>query len=138
MSIIKVQEDWLNVKTSKYVCPYCDKEYTKNGIGTHIWRMHGDGIGWTGNNDGYKKGTRKAWNKDLTKETDERVLKNAQSHSDNIKSGKTQLSGYCSKNYLGSKEHKENSAKGGGFREGAGRGKKGKKEKITHNLELCG
>ena len=27
-----------------YKCPYCKKEYSKLGIGTHIWASHGEGI----------------------------------------------------------------------------------------------
>lgn len=55
---MKLNEEWLNQETGKYKCPYCKKEYTKNGICTHIWRKHEDGKNWTGNNDGYNNGTR--------------------------------------------------------------------------------
>lgn len=52
---------WLQ-PNGKYQCPYCNKEYGKNGIGTHIWRNHGDGQNWTANNDAYKDGIRKGTN----------------------------------------------------------------------------
>jgi len=62
-----IEEDWLNILTGKYACPNCGKEYSKKGIGTHIWRMHGDGKDFKpslGNTP---------WNKGLTKEYDNRV-----------------------------------------------------------------
>lgn len=59
---IKIDEKWLNEVTGKYKCPFCEKEYTRNGISTHIWRTHGEGKTFTGNNDGYKDGTRKGTN----------------------------------------------------------------------------
>lgn len=51
----------------KIKCVYCGKEYTKKGIGTHIWRVHGKGK----EHDPNKK--RVAWNKGLSKESDLRV-----------------------------------------------------------------
>lgn len=53
---------------NKVRCPHCDKEYSTKGIGTHIWRSHGEGINFKANNE-----NRVAWNKGKTKETDERV-----------------------------------------------------------------
>lgn len=58
--------------TKTKVCPYCGKEYTNKGIGTHIWRNHGSGINFKSNNE-----NRVAWNKGLTKLTDERIAKQA-------------------------------------------------------------
>ena len=46
-------EDY-KIMENLYQCPYCDKQYTKMGIGTHIWRTHGDGIDWKNNNIGYE------------------------------------------------------------------------------------
>ena len=40
---MKYQEEWLNKETGKYKCPECDKEFSKFGIGNHIWRTHGEG-----------------------------------------------------------------------------------------------
>jgi len=57
----------------KIKCKYCGKEYSKKGIGTHIWRSHGEGK-FHNSNKGYIKGTRTAWNKGLTK-ADPRVAK---------------------------------------------------------------
>ncbi len=71
---IKILDEWKN-ENNKYVCPYCNKEYTKNGMGSHIWRKHGAGQEWTGNNDGFKDGTRTIWNKNLTKYNDDRIKK---------------------------------------------------------------
>ena len=48
----------------RVTCQYCGKEYSKKGIGTHIWRNHGSGINHDPNKN-YKKGTRTGWNKGL-------------------------------------------------------------------------
>lgn len=34
-----IQNEWLN-ENGKYSCPFCQKEYTKAGISTHIWLNH--------------------------------------------------------------------------------------------------
>ena len=73
---ITVIEEWKQ-PNNKYKCPHCNIEYSKNGLPTHIWRMHGDGQNHNPNL-GYKyENGREAWNKGLTKETDKRVKKNA-------------------------------------------------------------
>lgn len=84
---ITIQEDWL-LPNGKYQCPHCKKEYTKNGIATHIWRSHGDGQNHKTNIGVYPEHIKKLnearklgeqiWNKGLTKETDERVKKNTE------------------------------------------------------------
>ena len=82
-----INENWKN-KNNKYNCPYCGKEYNKNGISTHIWLNHtDDGKSHKNklknniiNNGGNTGG---GWNKGLTKETDERV----KSMSDKLKNG---------------------------------------------------
>lgn len=72
-------------------CPYCDEIFSKKGIGTHIWRKHGKGINHKPNKP-YKEG-RHAWNKGLTKETDERVRKNSNSLSNSISGEKNHFYG---------------------------------------------
>lgn len=52
----------------KKVCPHCNREFSKYGIGTHIWKVHGDGKNHNPNR-GYIDGTRTVWNKGLTKES---------------------------------------------------------------------
>lgn len=59
-------------------CEICGKWFSTKGIGVHNWRTHGEGINFNPNR-GYKEGIRKAWNKGLTKETNESVLKMANS-----------------------------------------------------------
>lgn len=51
----------------KIKCQFCDKEYSKAGLGTHIWRSHG-----AGKSHKPRLGA-KAWNSGLTAETDHRV-----------------------------------------------------------------
>ena len=71
---IKIQNEWLQ-QNGLYKCPYCEKEYNKSGIGAHIWRKHteeGENCKHDPNR-GYKDGTKVAWNKGLTKDSDERV-----------------------------------------------------------------
>jgi len=70
---ITVSEEWFNPETNKYKCPYCELEYSKKGISSHIWRNHGDGKDFTANNDGYKNGRVNA-RKGLTKENDKATL----------------------------------------------------------------
>lgn len=55
-----------------YDCPYCDKKYTKKGIGSHIWRSHTE----EGKifNPGYgDPGDARGWSKGKTKESDIRL-----------------------------------------------------------------
>jgi hypothetical protein len=56
-------------------CKFCDKKYdTHTGMTLHVWKIHGEGV----NNDpnaGYKNGTRHAWSKGLTKESDDRIAR---------------------------------------------------------------
>lgn len=68
--------------TEKIQCPHCDKKFTKMGISTHIWRVHGEGQAHDPNKN------RVAWNKGLTKDTDERVAKTGACYSAGIKEGR--------------------------------------------------
>lgn len=65
----------------KIKCKICTREYSIKGIGTHIWRSHGNGkMHVSPRKPGFK-----AWNKGLTKENDTRVKLNAESVSNTIK-----------------------------------------------------
>ena len=79
-------ENYKNEVNEKYKCPYCEKEFTKNGIGTHIWRMHGEGKNFNPNK-GYKDGSRTTWNKGLTKETNDIINKSSIKLSERYKKG---------------------------------------------------
>lgn len=59
-----MKEQWSITKEGKYKCNICEKEYTKKGIATHIWRSHGEGKNHNPNKS-YKDGSRKTWNKGL-------------------------------------------------------------------------
>ena len=93
-----------NKETNKYICPHCGKEYTKNGIGNHIWRKHTEEGQKFDPNEGLKNGTRKAWNKGLTKETDERVRKSQETLKRRIENHEIVCKGHPlseeTKNYL--------------------------------------
>lgn len=84
---LTIDESWKN-QNGTYSCPHCNKEYSKNGIATHIWRNHSIGLNFTANNDGYKNDTKTIWNKGLSKESDSRVKQHAKTLSDDYKSGK--------------------------------------------------
>lgn len=71
--MIKLKNEWLQ-KNGRYQCPFCQKEYSKSGICTHIWRTHDEGKNHDPN-IGYKNKNRKVWNKGLTNQTDQRVKK---------------------------------------------------------------
>lgn len=40
---MKYSKNIAQLPNGKYRCLICDKEYTPKGIGTHMWRKHGDG-----------------------------------------------------------------------------------------------
>ena len=84
---IKIDESW-KIDDINYKCLYCGKIYTKRGIISHFWRNHTEDGKNHNSNGGYKKG-RLAWNKGLTKDTDQRVKKNGETISDRIKNGET-------------------------------------------------
>ena len=54
-------------------CKYCGKEYTSKGMGTHIWRTHGEGQEFNPN-----VSNKKPWNLGLNKNTDIRVKKGSE------------------------------------------------------------
>lgn len=82
LSNLEVSRDGL------YVCPFCSKEYSKKGIGTHIWRNHTEiGTKHQYNIDRTYELGRKSWNKGLTMENDERVAKGAKKLKDKYDSG---------------------------------------------------
>jgi len=105
-------------------CEYCGKEYSKKGIGTHIWRKHGEGINHNPDpNIGYIDGTRIIWNKGLTKETNSTIKKLSNTLKNRYESGELVAAMKDKKHDLNAiKKMKEN---GGGIRKGAGRGKSG-------------
>lgn len=78
---IQIEENWKQ-ENGLYKCPLCGVEKTKKGICSHIWRKHTEnGLEYSKRISkrniitGFKKGTRSSWNKNLTKNTDERVRK---------------------------------------------------------------
>lgn len=78
----KVIDKW-RISDNIYRCPFCGIEKSKAGIGTHVWKVHGEG---KDKNSGFRKGKfNPAWNKGLTKETDERVRKQGKSYSKKYK-----------------------------------------------------
>jgi len=62
----------------QYICPYCGKECNKYGLNNHIRLAH-----FTSNMIGHP-----AWNKGLTKETDDRVLKYTNTLKEGYQSGR--------------------------------------------------
>ena len=112
-------------------CSICGKEYSKKGIGTHNWRAHGDGKDFDPNR-GYKNKSRKAWNKGLTKDVDDRVMKYSESLKEGYKTGTISHSGIACKNY-DIEKRRINGAKGGGYREKSGRSKGGYKTDSDGN-----
>lgn len=80
-----LNEDW-KISNNEYKCPHCDKLYPKQGIITHIWRNHGDGVQHsTYQNLGENR--RRNWSKGLTKESNESVAKMAKTLSDKMSDG---------------------------------------------------
>lgn len=83
----------LNDQTCKYICPHCGKEYCKKGIYGHIWRKHTEKGQKFNSNIKYVKGSRTAWNKGLTKETDERIRKGIETLYRHIADGTVKYKG---------------------------------------------
>lgn len=80
---IKIEESW---KTGNvYKCPHCDKNFTKTGIGTHIFMQHTiEGTEYKNKKFSDKTIKQKmGWSRGLTKDTDERV-KNAAEQQHNM------------------------------------------------------
>jgi ribosomal protein L37AE/L43A len=121
---IKNNIEWLQ-SNGKYKCPICKKEYSKKGIGTHVWRSHGLG----------KNHKVPAWNKGLTKENNDIVKRISESVKENHKKGiLLPPPSFKGKNHT--EKSKENIAKSmRGNTNGNGRGKityyKGIKMKST-------
>lgn len=88
---ISIDESWRQ-QNGKYRCPSCEKEYTKKGIGTHIWRAHTkEGQAFVENQTpyiGFSEGHRIIWNKGLTSDTDDRVKRIAKNLKDGYTSGR--------------------------------------------------
>lgn len=78
---MKNKKEWIK-PNGKYECPFCQKEYSAKGIGTHIWRTHGEGK----NFNPHPKGS-PSWNKGLTKETDKRIADSVEALKRRYKSG---------------------------------------------------
>lgn len=72
-------------------CEICGKMFSKYGIKNHIAVTH----------EGKKRGTsgKRAWNKGLTKETDERLKKVSEKLKEKIDTGEFIPQGFCSKDY---------------------------------------
>jgi very-short-patch-repair endonuclease len=88
---VKVNENWKQ-KNGKYKCPICGKEYTKNGISSHIIFKHINPInnkknGFTSYNQKIKNGEIKHWAKGLTKETSNIIKKMSDTLTKKYKSG---------------------------------------------------
>ena len=117
---MKISDDW-KIDDNRYKCPHCEKEYSKRGICTHIWRNHGEGkshksfLGKT-----HKNGI---WNKGLTKETDHRMERISENLSITMKQKfkDGSLNGAIKMCQNDPDYHKKISALGGGYRERSGR-----------------
>ena len=85
--MLRLNEEWKQAN-GLYECPYCKKIYSKNGISTHIWRNHTEeGKQYTSKPSYGNKG-KKAWNRGLNKNNDERIKKGVEKWNKNLKEGK--------------------------------------------------
>ena len=64
---------------NKVICSICDKEFSKYGIKNHINQAH--------NGKKNPMSGKNAWNKGLSKETDERILKHSNQLKETFKDG---------------------------------------------------
>jgi hypothetical protein len=65
-------------------CEICGKQFSLKGIGTHIWRSHGDGKKHDPNR-GFKDGTRTTWNRGLSKNDSDSLLNASTKLSETLK-----------------------------------------------------
>lgn len=103
-----------------FICQYCGRE----GKNTNSHKNHERQCPQNPTRV-YRNGMtgKRAWNKGLKKDTDDRVKKNA----DGVKKHYRQTDeryGACSPSFLGSKAHRAASSRGGGYKPNAGRSKK--------------
>jgi hypothetical protein len=110
------------LKNGNYSCLFCNKEYSKKGIGTHIWRRHGDGINWNRCNDFSFK---VIWNKGLTKETNKKIKIYSERLKNKYKNGELIPSFLGKKHSEKTKENWKKNKNMGGIRSGSGKGIKG-------------
>ena len=90
--------------SEKIKCPHCDKEYSKHGIKNHIAITHDK------SRPAPMQGkVSPSWNKGLTKDTDERILRGAESYKDGIKTGRISPAW---KDKILSEEHKKSVSDG--------------------------
>jgi len=108
---------------SKIKCEICQKEFSKYGINTHIWRSHSIGINHDPN-IGFKNGTRINWNKGLTKDDNLSIKKGAETLKNKYDSGELI---HPRKGKALTEEHKEKLRKNfnKNISKNIGRGKKG-------------
>lgn len=116
-----IQESWKQ-ENGLYKCPHCGKDFTKNGIATHIYFKHTEaGKNYLENE--YENKGHKAWNKGLTKEIDERILKSSETYKFRIQQGIVKRP-TCHKTKEECRLHAIKQGLGG-VHYGAGRGKHG-------------
>lgn len=109
----------------KLICQFCGRNFTtKTGNSNHE-------IQCDSNPNRIFRKTNSSWNKNLTKENDVRIQEHAKKLSEKYLSGELKVKGFYSYEYRQSEQYKLNCAKGGGFKEGSGRGKK----TYYHNIE---
>lgn len=56
----------IKINDNLFECLKCKKQFSKYGIGSHYFRSHTKKGKAHDSNIGFKLGTRKAWNRDLT------------------------------------------------------------------------
>lgn len=118
---ILIKDDWL-LENGKYSCPYCNKEYSKKGIATHIWRNHGEGSTHKGGGGWNKGNSDFSWNKGLTKETSEKLKETSKKLSEHWKNNENNYKKWAR---LNPEAHRKACSKGGGLRRNSGKGHRG-------------
>ena len=83
-----MEKQWKKLKNGQCQCLICNKIYSYRGISSHILRIH---IKNNKKYGGYDKGN-VPWNKGLTKDTDERLKKTAETFKRHLKEGVTKAS----------------------------------------------
>ena len=115
---MKINEKWLQIN-GKYECPYCTKQYTRQGICTHILRTH---LGINPKNTGHTKNKGK-----------QRPASTKKKISNSLKGKSTGIASTPEKELLRRQklsEYAKSRKNFGGYVKGSGRGKQGRYKGI--------
>lgn len=117
--------DFRSITKNKFECMICLKTFTTKGIHSHLWSQHTPEGNRHDSNKDLRQGTRQIWNKGLTKNINQSVLKLSLALKKHTKETNEKMRLNAIKQSERMKElHKTSPRKFGGYTIKGGRGKK--------------